>query len=329
MTIRITHTADEGTLVHGTARGDGTNTILKAAGFRWFRTLAVWGIANSIDRQPNHYKIERAAEALRAAGHTVCLEVDDTHRPVAEAEAARAQRQAGRAEALAAKADRRAAAADAAWAAEHRAVEVLPPGGEPIKIGHHSERRHRRAIARAHDATRRAITATEDAHAADERAQVAAAAAARRHNPVTVKNRIDKLQAEQRADQRTLEGHRRVVARTANHTYVDEFGPAEGRHREHIIARMAQRQDEITYWTNIYTAQQDAGLASTHSRDTITKGDLIKYRGHWYTVVRANTKTVSVHLHDGASWTNTIGYHEITGHQRPTAKQDPDPDSRQ
>lgn len=35
MTIQIIHTAAEGTLVHGTTRGDGTNTILKSAGFRW------------------------------------------------------------------------------------------------------------------------------------------------------------------------------------------------------------------------------------------------------------------------------------------------------
>ena len=65
MTIEITHTAAEGTLVHGTARGDGTNTILKANGFRWFRTLGLWGIAGSRDRQPNRYKIDRAADALR------------------------------------------------------------------------------------------------------------------------------------------------------------------------------------------------------------------------------------------------------------------------
>ncbi len=71
MTITISHTAADGTLVEGTSKGDGTNTILKANGFRWFRTLGLWGIAASRDRQPNEYKINRAADALRAAGHTV------------------------------------------------------------------------------------------------------------------------------------------------------------------------------------------------------------------------------------------------------------------
>ena len=318
MTIEIVHNAAEGTLVHGTARGDGTNTILKAAGFRWFRTLGVWGIAGSRDRQPNRHKIESAADALRAAGHAVSIDIDDTHRPTAEAEADRAQRQEQRVEALNAKADRKTAAADAASEAEHRAVEALPPGGEPIKIGHHSERRHRNAIARAHDATRRAIDAADLAHQASGRAQAAATTTAHRYNPVTVKNRIEKLQAEQRGDQRILDGHRRVVARSATHEYVDEFGPATGSYRDQVIARMAQRGDQITYWNGIYADLQASGVASTHSRDSINTGDLIQYRGHWYPVVRVNPKTVSVRLHEGASWTNTIGYHEISGHRPAT-----------
>lgn len=320
MTIEITHSAAEGTLVHGTSRGDGTNTILKAAGFRWFRTLGVWGIAASRDRQPNRYKIQGAAEALRAAGHVVAVHIDDTHRPIAHAEADRAQRQNRRAEALDAKADRQAAAAEAAGDAEQRAVQALPPGGEPIKIGHHSEARHRKAIARAHDATRRAIDASDEADAASSKAAAAAAGTARRYNPITVKNRLQKLEAEQRRDQRILDGYRRVVARSATHDYVDESEPATGPYREQVVARMTQRGDEIDYWTTVYAEQQAAGIASTYSRDSIAKGDMVEYRGGWYRVVRVNPKSVSVQLHEGATWTNTIGYHKISG-RRPASSE--------
>jgi Domain of unknown function (DUF3560) len=315
MTIEIVHNAAEGTLVHGTSRGDGTNTILKAAGFRWFRTLGVWGIAGSRDRQPNRYKITQAADKLRAAGHEVTVAIDATHRDVAEAEADRAQRQEDRTDALLAKAGRKADAAEAAWDAEHKAVQALPPMGEPIKVGHHSERGHRTAIEKAHNATRRAIDATDAAQAAEARAQAAANTTGHRYNPVTVKNRIDKLEAEQRGDQRQLDGHRRVVARTEAHTYVDEFGPATGGQRTLIEDRMAQRGAEITYWKGVYVDLQAVGAASTHSKDTITKGDAIKYRGSWYRVERVNTKSVSVKLHELASWTDTIGYHEISGHK--------------
>lgn len=315
MTIQIIHTAAEGTLVHGTTRGDGTNTILKSAGFRWFRTLGLWGIAGSRDRQANRYKIDQAAAALRGAGHTVTVDVDNTHRPTAAAEAGRAHRQSGRAEALADKAERAAAAAETAWDKEEHAASLLPPMGQPIYLGTSGGRRVLRNVERAHAATRRAIEATDDAREAARRAGVAAATTAHRYNPETVKNRIDKMDAAQRADQRALDGHRRVVARTAAGDYVDEVAPAEGGHRERLVTRMAQRADEIAYWKTVYESQQASGIAGNYSRDTISPGDLVKRRGHWYPVVRVNAKSVSVRLHEGASWTTTIGYHELAGHR--------------
>lgn len=52
-----------------------------------------------------------------------------------------------------------------AAAAMHRSGEGLPPWGEPIKIGHHSERRHRAALKRSHAAIDRAIAEnTKAAH---------------------------------------------------------------------------------------------------------------------------------------------------------------------
>lgn len=316
MSIEISHSAAEGTLVHGTSRGDGTNAILKNHGFRWFRTLGLWGIPGSRDHQPNTFKIDRAAEALRAAGHDVSTALDATHRDTAEAEADRAQRGQDRADALSAKADRKSAAAEAAWDAEARAANALPPGGEPIKIGHHSERRHRRDIERAHSALGRAIEATDAAKTAEARAAAAARTTDHRHNPVTVKNRIDRLQAEQRKDQRSVDGHRRVVARTETHTYTDEFAPATGEYRQRLLDRMAQRADEIAYWETQYAGLQAAGLAGTYSRETIAKGDYVKYRRQWYEVVRANPKTVSVRFFDRSSHTATIGYHEVSDHRR-------------
>lgn len=316
--ITITHTAAEGTLVHGTSRGDGTNEILKALGFKWFRTLGLWGIPRSRDRQPDTYRIRRAGEALTAAGYTVTEEIDRSHRSVADAEADLAQRQADRAAALDAKADRRAAAADAAWKAEQHACELLPPFGQPIYLDTAGGRRLMRNSERAQTATRRAIDATADARAVAERADTARAAANRRRNPVTVKNRIDTMEADQRRDQRILDGYRRVVARTAGAEYADEFAPAAGEYRERVIARMAQRGDEISYWKGIYAEQQAAGIASTYSRETIAKGDHIFYCGSWWPVVRVNAKSVSIRMHEGASWTNTVAYHKIQDHRRAT-----------
>ncbi|WP_264003372.1 DUF3560 domain-containing protein [Mycolicibacterium sphagni] len=315
--IEISHTAADGTLVDGTSRGDGTNTILKSHGFRWFRTIGMWGISGSRDKQPNTYKINRCAEALRAAGHEVTVTVDTGHRDVAEAEADLAARQAARADALDAKADRKQAAADAASLAHDRAYAALPPFGEPIKIGHHSERRHRNAIDKAWNALGKSVETQREADETVRRANIAANAQKYRHNPVTIRNRIDKWEAEQRADQRHVDGRpRRQVGTWNGEPVYDEQAPASGGRREALLARMSQRADEIAYWQAVLAEMKSAGTATDYSRETIHKGDRVLYRGSWYEVVRANPKTVSVHFFGGAqNWSNTIKYQEIKDHK--------------
>ncbi|TYQ09078.1 UNVERIFIED_ORG: uncharacterized protein DUF3560 [Gordonia westfalica J30] len=321
--ITISHTAADGTLADGMIRGDGTYEILRANGFRWFRSLAMMGIASSRDRQPNEPKILRAARALENAGHTVTLDIDRAHRDPAQAEADRAARQAARVAALENKAQRRAADAEAAWTAEQQAAAALPPGGEPVKVGHHSERRHRRAIDRAHTALGKAVAAEQASTHATNKAAAAAHTTEHRYNPVTVANRIGKLEAEQRADQRALDGHTRTLftdSRGVKH--VETTTAATGDHRERIIARMAERADQITYWHTIRAAQIADGQASDYSPDTITAGDLVKLRHHgWVPVLRVNKKTVSVHTpapFGGRLIRHTVPYAEIQGHRTPS-----------
>lgn len=318
--IDITHTAADGTLADGMIRGDGTYEILRANGFRWFPSLGMMGIQSSRDRQPNEYKINRAARALEEAGHTVTVEIDRTHRDPAQVEADRAARQADRVAALENKADRRAADAEAAWNAEQRATAALPPGGEPIKVGHHSEGRHRRAIDRAHNALGKAVAADREADRAASRAESAARTTELRNSPVTVANRIHKLEAEQRADQRALDGHTRTLftdGRGVKHT--EQTTAATGEYRERIIARMAERAATITYWQGIRTAQIADGQAGDYRPDTITAGDLVKIRHHgWTPVLRTNKKTVSVQTpapFGGRLIRHTVPYPEIQGHR--------------
>ena len=325
MTITIRHTHTDGTLVEGTSKGDGTNTILKANGFRWFRTLGLWGIAGSRDRQPNDYKINRAAHALREAGHTVTVEIDRTHRPAAEAEADRLARQDDRAAALAAKAARKKNDAENAWARERAATDALPPGGEPIKIGHHSERRHRGAIDKAWKTLGQAVEAENTAKAVEQRAAAAAATTEHRYNPVTVANRIDTLEAEQRADQRRLDGHRRTLFTDAAGDKREEVTTAAaGPYRERVAARMAQRAEDIAYWTQVRQQQIASGDTTNYTRDTISVGDLVRGRhDDWYRVRRVNPKSVTVEYpaYGGGTLTHTIKYAHLTGHRTTTADQ--------
>lgn len=163
--LTISHSAVDGTLIDGTSRGDGSGEVLRAHGWRWFRSIAMWGMRGSRDRAPRVRLIDMTADALRAQGFEVEISIDATARQAVEVEADRIERQAERVAALEQKAERRSDRAEQAWKAEHRAVEALPPGGEPIKIGHHSEQRHRRALDTAHRRLGQAVSAENDARA--------------------------------------------------------------------------------------------------------------------------------------------------------------------
>lgn len=82
---------------------------------------------------------------------------------------------------LEAKAARRDDVSGAADARARHDGEALPWGGEPIKIGHHSESRHRNAIDRAHRSMGKSIDADHDAAEAYRRAETAAHATAARY----------------------------------------------------------------------------------------------------------------------------------------------------
>lgn len=143
--LTITHTHAEGTLIDGTARGDGSAEILKLHRWRWSRGLGSWYIPHSRDQRAKRAQINSTAAALRAADFVVELDIDDTYRTTADVEADKIARQENRVDALDSKADRKAAA-ESAWAADKAATDALPEGGELIKVGHHSESRHRKAV---------------------------------------------------------------------------------------------------------------------------------------------------------------------------------------
>ncbi len=206
--LTITHTHEEGTLIEGTSRGDGTAEILKREGWRWGRSIAAWYVPHSRDRLPNPWKIQRTVAALRVAGFTVAMSIATDIRPTAEVEVAKIERQADRVDALDAKAERKAAAEVAADERAAAAFGRLPEGGEPIKVGHHSEGRHRNAIAKAHAALGRSVEAGRDAERARGRADAARITTDARYSPVTVANRIEKLGAELRQARTPRDGRR-------------------------------------------------------------------------------------------------------------------------
>ena len=306
--LTITHTAAEGTLIEGTSRADGTNHILKACGWRWSRNLGAWYVPASRDRAPRRDLITTTTEQLRSAGHEVSVTIDDTTRTTAEIEADKIARQDTRADHLAAKARRLAGQADAAHeAARARADRV--PFGQPILVGHHSERvmrRHYDQVRRDWDRSR------ELADAADEAASAARAAAATtgaRYSVQTVANRIGKIEAEIRRIDRAITGHTRPIDGIT-------IPAATGHHLHTLHTERDAALDQLSYWQQVRADQIATGKTSDYGPRTITPGDAVKISGHWYEVVRANPRTVTVTGLYTDGHTGTAPYAAIRDHRR-------------
>ena len=65
MTLTIEHTEAEGTLLHGTSRGDGSAEVVKRLGWRWGRSIGMWFVPRSRDAAPKRPLIEQTADQLR------------------------------------------------------------------------------------------------------------------------------------------------------------------------------------------------------------------------------------------------------------------------
>lgn len=312
--LTITHTHAEGTLIDGTAKGDGTNVILKENGWRWSSQLGSWYIRSSRDRQPQQWKIEATKAALEAAGHTVALELDVTVRPTAEVEADKAVRQDARAEALAAKADRQDQESTALYERARDMASVIP-FGQPILTDHYSAPRDRRYRGRISDTYDKAFTLMHEQEETQRRADAAARTTAARYNPVTVANRIEKLEAEIRKFVRERDG---VPGQVIDSPWgpVDTSKPAAGPERQkQLQGWIDEKTEQVEYWKGIRAQQQADGVATSYSKGNVQVGGMVKHRFGWSKIARVNAKTVSVETE--YSWTDRLPYAEIQGYRPP------------
>ncbi|PZU04557.1 MAG: hypothetical protein DI630_00080 [Gordonia sp. (in: high G+C Gram-positive bacteria)] len=312
-TLTITHTHAEGTLIDGTSRSDGSKDVLKSHRWRWSRNLGSWYIPQSRDRRAKVADINATATALRAAGFDVEIDIDDTYRPVADVETDKIARQENRVEALDAKADRKAGAAESAWDAERAAYAALPEGGEPIKIGHHSESRHRNAVNKAWNKLGKAVLSEREAATARGRADAAAGTTDSRYAPVTVARRISKLAAELRGHERTRDGYARTLYTNSQtgQKQVESHAPAEGAHRDRVLEDIQRTSEELAYWEGVRAQHIADGKVTAYSADVVIKGDHVYYVGQWNEVVKVNAKSVTIRSIVGGSWTDRLPYAEI------------------
>ncbi|HEV8653139.1 MAG TPA: DUF3560 domain-containing protein [Actinomycetes bacterium] len=309
--ITITHTRPEGTIVEGTARGDGSAPILKTAGFRWAPGIRAWIIQQSRDRAAKTWRIDQAAKQLRAAGFQVEVSIDETPRAFAEAEAEREARAEQRADTYADRAERAESAAAAAFQRFHDILEPIPPG-QPILIGHHSERGHRAALKRADNAIRRSIEEDGKASHYQQAAATSERYKQRRESLGTTLRRIERLEAEQRDIARKLQGYQRQYRNGRGEVaYVEDHEAATGQWAEQLQAQQQQNADELEHWRQVVAAKQASG-AKVWGPGDFAKGDEVLDRwNRWRPVLRVNPKSLTVP--SGYTWNDKIPYPEVRG----------------
>lgn len=285
--VVISHTNTEGTLVHGTSRGDGSREALRAVHFKWSSSLGCWYKPGSRGRAAKRATIEVLRQALADAGFTVTVEIADYD--ASEAFVTLQTHSGERADVHSSRAARANARSDEAYRASNEAVRGIEPG-QPILRGHHSQRRHERDLARSHAHMSASVAHSRQAERSAGRAAEAERQTRRRENPVVMGRRIERLEAEQRTLERRLKGASEApIAR----------GELEDIKREIAFLRQAVAESGVKQYT----------------KADIQPGDYVQIRGQWREVAKANTKTVAVKT--ACSWTDKYPYYEITGHRRP------------
>ncbi|MER7043638.1 DUF3560 domain-containing protein [Streptomyces jumonjinensis] len=325
MTIDITHTGREGTLIEGTSKGDGTAEILRARHYatgyttvaRWSRTLGCWYLPHSRDKRTSRPMLEALAERLRNAGFTVTVSIDEAdRRTFAEAEQNRTDSAQDRAERFGQYADNAATKSESAWKRGHQIADAIPMG-QPILIGHHSERHARRDQERIDNAMRSSISERDRAEHWSRRERAAAGYEQFRKDPARTLRRIEKLRAELRAVEKWQKGQ-------SAHGYHRDITNPET--RQDLDIQHQELTEQISYWEAVIKEAEGKGF-KVWSRADFQRGDYVKANGTWWVVLRVNAKSLTTpHLHVGigkkvvhaedlkhADWTWRTPYDEVTG----------------
>lgn len=283
--IQITHTEEEGTLVRGTSRDDKVGPAMRANGFKWSRNLKAWYAPRSRDKRPNSYKISRLHQALKDQGLDVGLDVDRRMGDAQRREDRRDQRSADRIAALGEKVQRKQAAANAAWNTHFNRVDELPPDGEPIKVGHHSEKRHRRALDNAWKSLGRAVDAGKAVEDAQYRMEAAERSRRSRNRPQTVANRIEKLEKQIKKSRDQLNGAPAYKGGAPR-------APLTGDRRIRALNAIDADMQDLNLQRAIFEQlKADGKVVDIHD---LNPGDKVKLYGEWVPVVKVNKTTASM-----------------------------------
>jgi hypothetical protein len=193
-----------------------------------------------------------------------------------------------------------------------KAITDFIPLGQPILVGHHSEKRHRRDIERVQNLTRKSIDESDKAKYWSSRAAGVLSHAERTFNPGVIARRIKKLQAQKRKEERERKPTRDDIAwqcsRFISSTWPDkEWGTTYSElneeekalamaHVKDLAERRKIRADRwiehltflIGYWEAIYSSV--SGGTTIQEQHPLKAGMWVRHAryGGWARIKRVN-----------------------------------------
>lgn len=195
----------------------------------------------------------------------------------------RRERSALRAERLSERADKKTEEAESAARTAHRIGDNIPMG-QPILVGHHSERHHRRDVARMHSSMDKAGAAYADAERLKAAASAAAFNAEEGYSLPFISHRLRESKARLAAMRREIESY---LGSDASQSAHEEKRVAWlARHR--LLA--AEYERDLQYWTT--KLAESGGLP--FGPENVSVGDSVLFHGTWYPVRRASKKSITV-----------------------------------
>lgn len=236
------------------------------------------------------------------------IEIEDEDIDAADRAAERAARFEAYSESATARADAARKRGDA--------IADMIPFGQPILVGHHSEKHARRdadriwnAAAKDHEERKRAAYWTE-------RAKAVVAHAERRERPDVVARRIKALEADLRKFQRSIGEVQHImdnwddVMATPKPSYPD----AHILSVRHFWQRWIDHTTMRLEYERALLVEVGGLLVDKPDTPEIEVGGAVKFLGTWYTVKRVNAKSVTIiGWLDIATWEYRVPFDDITG----------------
>lgn len=215
--------------------------------FRWSSTIDCWYIPHSRFKRHDKWAVDLAAERLRALGYTVSIDIDDLspYPPFAQREADRAEAAETCAERYTGYRDSATRRAEIASATADRLFG--DSSGQPILVGHHSEKAHRGRLKRAWNLEFKGAEERAKAAYWEHRAKASASWSDKRYDPRVTMRRIEKLSAEARKLTRDLE------ALLSKRDTADTYTLAR-------VVDLEQLHEEIGFWNAHIDALKAQGV---------------------------------------------------------------------